>query len=114
MNSTDNKIANVKNDDFETEVIKASDNLPVLVDFYADWCGPCKAMAPVLEKAAEEYKGKIKIVKLDIDKNQAKASDYNIRGIPTLILFKQSKAIETKVGLIKKDALQDLIEKNLK
>lgn len=86
----------------------------VLVDFFAEWCGPCKAMAPIIEELAEEYKGKegVKIGKLNIDENEETAQKFNVMSIPTLILFKGGKAIKTLIGLQDKDTLKSLIENN--
>jgi thioredoxin len=81
---------------FETEVLKASQ--PVLVDFWAVWCGPCRAVAPIVDELAKEYKGKLKVVKVDVDANVETASRYNILSIPTLLIFKDGKPVETVVG----------------
>jgi thioredoxin 1 len=87
----------------------------VLVDFYADWCGPCKVQGPIIEELAEELKEKegVKIGKLNIDDNQETAQKFNVMSIPTLIVFKEGKAIETLVGMQDKDSLKELIDKNL-
>lgn len=82
---------------FESEVLGAS--LPVVVDFFATWCGPCKMMAPVLEKAAEEYEGKVRIGKLDVDENGELAAKYGVMSIPTLIFFKNGQVVKKMVGL---------------
>ncbi len=85
---------------FEEEVIKS--NLPVLVDFWAVWCGPCKMIAPIVEQLADELSGKVKIGKLDVDSNQETSIKYGIRGIPTLLIFKDGKVVDTIVGAVPK------------
>ena len=91
-------IVYVTDDAFEEEVLKADG--PVLVDYWAEWCGPCKMIGPVLEEIAKEYSGKIKIAKLNIDENPATPPKYGIRGIPTLMLFKNGNVEATKVGAV--------------
>jgi thioredoxin 1 len=85
---------------FEDEVIKS--NLPVLVDFWAVWCGPCKMIAPIVEQLADELSGQVKIGKLDVDSNQETSIKYGIRGIPTLLIFKDGKVVDTIVGAVPK------------
>lgn len=93
---------------FDAEVLKASE--PVLVDFFAEWCGPCKAMAPALEQLAAEMKGKVKVVKLDVDQNPGVTSRYGIRAMPTLMLFKDGKVAAQHVGaLVQKKRLEDWV-----
>jgi thioredoxin 1 len=94
---------------FEAEVLKAG--VPVLVDFWAEWCGPCKALAPDLEKLAEELSGKVKIVKIDVTDSLETPAHYNIRSIPTLILFNQGQVVDRRVGGLPKDQLKQWIEK---
>jgi len=93
---------------FETEVLKASG--PILLDFYADWCGPCKSLAPTLEQVAGEYQGKIKILKINIDQNPAAAQKYGVRSIPTLLIFKEGRTVEQRVGGMSKSSLIQWVE----
>ena len=101
-------ILTVTDDSFDADVLGS--DLPVLVDFWAEWCGPCKMIAPVLEEIAEEYAGKLNIAKLNIDQNEATAPKFGIRSIPTLILFKDGNAEATKVGAMSKSELIAFIE----
>lgn len=96
---------------FAEEVLQASG--PVLVDFWAAWCGPCKMIAPILDELAREYGDKIKICKMDVDANKETPAKFNIRGIPTLILFKGGNAEGTKVGALSKAQLKEFIDSNL-
>ncbi|MEI7706548.1 MAG: thioredoxin [Deltaproteobacteria bacterium] len=91
-----NDVVNLEDGTFDNEVLKSE--IPVLVDFWAVWCGPCKAIAPVVEQIATDFKGKVKVAKMDIDKHQAVAQRYNIRSIPTLLVFKGGKVIDTVIG----------------
>ncbi len=104
-------IVNITDDSFEEEVLQAEG--PVLVDFWAPWCGPCKMIAPVLEELSGVYDGKIKICKMDVDNNKSTPAKFNIRGIPTLIIFKNGQAESTKVGALSKVQLTDFIETNI-
>ncbi|GLQ88030.1 thioredoxin TrxA [Dyella flagellata] len=102
-------ITHVSDDTFEHEVLKSE--TPVLVDFWAEWCGPCKAIAPALDELAKDYQGKLRVVKLNIDHNQQKPRDYAVRGIPTLLLFKNGKVEATQIGAVSKGQLKLLIDK---
>ncbi len=97
-------------DSFDKEVLKSE--VPVLVDFWAEWCGPCRMMGPTVDQVATEYAGKVKVGKLDVDSNQQTASRYGIRGIPTVLLFKDGQIVEQKVGAIQKPEFQKMIDKH--
>ncbi|EKE03996.1 MAG: Thioredoxin [uncultured bacterium] len=94
---------------FEQEV--KNSEIPVLVDFWAPWCGPCRRIAPIIDEIAEEYQGRIKVVKLNTDENIRTAQEYSISGIPSLIIFKNGEAVERLVGLMQKSTLQSSVEK---
>lgn len=99
-------------DNFEAEVIKS--DIPVLVDFFAEWCGPCKMMAPVIEQLAEEYSGKVKIGKLDTDANPAKSGEFQIQSIPTLVFFKNGEVVNTLMGFKSAEDLKGILDELLK
>ncbi len=101
----------VNDSNFKSEVTDSE--MPVLVDFWAPWCGPCKMIAPVLEELANEYDGRVKIVKLNVDDSPDTASKFGIRSIPTLIMFKNGKVFEQTVGAQSKDNLKQLVDKSL-
>ena len=98
-------IKNLSLDNFDNEI--SSSNVPVLVDFWAEWCGPCKMLGPILEEISNDLKDKLQVVKVNLDENQDLAMKYSIRSIPTLLLFKEGELIDTKVGLLPKS---DLVE----
>ncbi|MGN0366830.1 MAG: thioredoxin [Suilimivivens sp.] len=101
----------ITDNNFETEVKKS--NIPVLVDFYADWCGPCKMMAPLVAQLAEAYDGKCKIGKCNVDENQELAREFRVMSIPTFIFFKDGKAVETLIGAVSKNELEVKIKQVL-
>ncbi len=103
-------IVEVTDDNFDQEVLQSE--VPVLVDYWAEWCGPCKMIAPILDEIAEEYGDKVKIAKLNIDNNQNTPPKYGIRGIPTLMLFKNGSVEGTKVGALSKTQLASFIDSN--
>jgi len=109
--SMSEQIVHVTDDSFESEVIQSSQ--PVLIDYWAEWCGPCKMIAPVLDDIASDYDGKLKVVKLNIDENPNTPPRYGIRGIPTLMLFKNGEVEATKVGAVSKTQLVAFIDSNL-
>ena len=104
-------IHHVTDASFEAEVIKA--DLPVLVDYWAAWCGPCKMIAPLLDEAAEQYQGRVIIAKLNVDENPDTPAQFGVRGIPTLMLFKDGKVAQTKVGALSKSQLSAFLDSSL-
>lgn len=104
-------IVKVTDDSFEQEVL--SSDTPVLVDYWAEWCGPCKMIAPVLDELADEYDGKFKVAKLNIDENPNTPPKYGIRGIPTLMLFKNGEIEDTKVGAVSKTDLTEFLNSHV-
>ena len=104
-------ISDVGDNDFDQQVLKSP--LPVLVDFWAPWCGPCKSIAPVLEQISVEYSGKLKVVKMNVDEHPKTPSQYKVRGIPNLVFFKGGKVIEQVVGAVPKEQLLTAITKVL-
>jgi thioredoxin 1 len=108
---SEGQIVHLSDETFESEVLQSSD--PVLVDYWAEWCGPCKMIAPILDEIAGEYTGKLKVAKLNIDENPSTPPKYGIRGIPTLMLFKNGNVEATKVGAVSKSQLTAFIDGNL-
>jgi thioredoxin 1 len=104
-------IRNVSDAEFEAEVLNSSE--PVLVDFWAEWCAPCKMISPIVDEIAQAYAGKLKVAKLNIDHNQQTPRSYAVRGIPTLMLFKDGKVQATQVGAVSKAQLTQLIDRAL-
>ncbi|AVI65374.1 thioredoxin TrxA [Shewanella sp. NKUCC05_KAH] len=102
------KIIYLSDDSFENDVLKS--DLPVLVDFWAEWCGPCKMIAPILDDVSEEYAGRLTIAKLNVDQNNVSPAKYGVRGIPTLLLFKNGELAATKVGALSKTQLKEFID----
>lgn len=104
-------INNITDGDFEQEVLNSAS--PVLVDYWAEWCGPCKMIAPVLDEVAKDFEGRLKVCKLNIDDNQNTPAKYGVRGIPTLMLFKDGAVEATKVGALSKSQLVTFLESNI-
>ncbi|HEY5702901.1 MAG: thioredoxin TrxA [Gammaproteobacteria bacterium] len=104
-------IVHVTDSSFEEEVLNS--NTPVMVDYWAEWCGPCRAIAPVLEELAEEYNGKLIVAKMDVDQNQSTPQKYGVRGIPTLMIFSNGNVVGTKVGQASKSQLSAFIDSTI-
>ena len=104
-------LIHLNENNFDEEILKSEK--PALVDFWAPWCGPCKMIGPIIEGLAEEYRGRFKVAKLNVDDNPNKAAAYGIKSIPTLILFKDGKVLDTLVGLVSKDRLIEFVNRGL-
>ena len=107
----ESSLTHVNDKNFASEVLNST--LPVLVDFWATWCGPCRSISPIVEELAKEFTGKVKVTKLNVDESPATPSQYGVRGIPTLILFKGGKILDQIVGAVPKARLKSMIEKAL-
>jgi thioredoxin len=104
-------IQHVTDDTFEPEVLQSE--TPVLVDYWAEWCGPCKSIAPILDEVAKEYEGRLKVAKINVDENQSTPAKFGIRGIPTLMLFKNGNVEATRVGALSKSQLTAFLDSNI-
>lgn len=110
-NTMGDKILHTTDAEFDNDVLGAT--TPVLVDFWAEWCGPCKMITPILDELADQYAGKIAICKLDVDSNRETAMKYNVRGIPTLMLFNNGAMVDSKVGALSKAQLTEFIDASI-
>lgn len=106
-----NSVVEVTDASFEDEVLKS--DIPVLIDFWAEWCGPCKVLSPIIDEVSKDYEGRIKFAKLNIDENPNNTQKFGIRGIPTLIIFKNGDKEETSVGVLSKSELTSFLDKSL-
>ncbi len=106
-----NNIQHVNDETWETEVLQSS--VPVLVDYFAEWCGPCKMIAPILDEVAEKYADKVKICKLDIDESRSTTAKYGVRGVPTLMIIRDGQVEATKVGALSKSQLEAFLDSNI-
>jgi thioredoxin 1 len=106
-------ISAVSDSSFQSEVIEASKNQPVMVDFWADWCGPCRVLSPTVDAIAREHSGKLKVVKMNVDENMSTPGKFNIRGIPTLLIFKGGQVAEQIVGAVPKDQIEKVLTRHL-
>ncbi len=109
--SSSSQVQHVTDDSFEPVVLKSE--VPVLVDYWAEWCGPCKSIAPILDQVAKEYDGRLKIAKINVDENQQVPAKFGIRGIPTLMLFKNGNLEATRVGALSKSQLTAFLDSNI-
>ena len=106
-----NNIQHVNDETWETEVLQSS--VPVLVDYFAEWCGPCKMIAPILDEVAEKYADKVKVCKLDIDESRSTTAKYGVRGVPTLMIIRDGQVEATKVGALSKSQLEAFLDSNI-
>ncbi|PYU35113.1 MAG: thioredoxin [Acidobacteria bacterium] len=106
-------ISSVTDNSFQSEVIEASNAQPVMVDFWADWCRPCHMLAPTVAEIAQDYAGKLKVVKLNVDENVNSAGRYNIRGIPTLLIFKGGQVADQIVGAVPKEQISKIVDRHV-
>jgi thioredoxin 1 len=106
-----NSIVEVTDANFDTDVLKSEQ--PVLIDFWATWCGPCRALAPIVDELADAYQGKVKVAKMDVDRNSATPMRYGVRGIPTLLVFKGGEVKEQIVGYVPKEQIQKALDKHI-
>lgn len=104
-------VINVADSNFDAVILKSE--TPALVDFWASWCAPCRAIAPLVDEIAAQYKGRIRVAKMNVDENQSTPGKYGVRGIPTLILFKDGKVVDQLVGAVPKSQIKELVEKGL-
>ncbi len=107
--SENENLYHVTDGDFDQQILQS--DIPALVDFWAAWCGPCRTVGPIVEELADEYKGKVKVAKLDVDNNKQVASKYGVRGIPTLMLFKDGQVVDQIVGAVPKSRIKELLDK---
>ena len=104
-------VINVADSNFDAVILKSE--TPALVDFWASWCAPCRAIAPIVDEIAAQYKGRVRVAKMNVDENQSTPGKYGVRGIPTLILFKDGKVVDQLVGAVPKSQIKELVEKGL-
>lgn len=104
-------VINVADSNFDAVILKSE--TPALVDFWASWCAPCRAIAPLVDEIAAQYKGRVRVAKMNVDENQSTPGKYGVRGIPTLILFKDGKVVDQLVGAVPKSQIKELVEKGL-
>ncbi len=108
-----NNVNKVTDADFEAEVIAASKSQPVMVDFWADWCRPCHMLSPTVDEIAQEHTGKLKVVKMNVDENMSYPGRFNIRGIPTLLIFKDGQVADQIVGVVPKEQIEKVLQRHL-